>query len=672
MQTAEKKEYVDHISLRDDKEREKLIVAIKTKANTLGLDAKRNIVKLAVKMTADERLEAQKDLNGTPIILQWMYKNIDDKVNEFMFHAFQIACNETYKKIETSLGAQHGALIAQKTYRYLTNNDDVKGNDDNPHRYGSEKASTGTLVLNITYGDSSSGAGHTVSLLLCIDKDCKKSIYLCPSSNDIGTRKPQLTDAEYKKRKEEIDNGASCLAKECGKAAAYSTLDSTISTTPLRTKKDAINDFFDNKAWKLKTYLISHGWQNAIADATVLQPCNQWSNVSCAFAATIGSLRVAFGDRTVQDCTTHEANHLAQVAQNYIDIAAFVSGTEQEIQDVLLRIYCYAQTQPNHVEVENPFKGIGDDQLKQHVEEYRKTHVAAQSNKANAVGMSAPIQQSHDQSALDRGNITSCSNNVEATMPINKQTYIAPPPQINLGDDFSQAQDVINTVQAITPLAGQKDMTEAVAEHARKKNSSTAEQLHSNDASNETPQNQVCVAGASGHDMTETSIGQLPVLVKQHQVPHKEYNNEKVDKIINNTNAQALITPFAGQKDMTKVQLGLFIGKGNDNCEIAATQNITTEQSKKQNQSTPLLSKVFKSCGYLATAGFAACTILTIVGVAIKNDKLKAVGVAGLAVSLLICVASAAVFYKTKEGPSTNLNPYNVENASQHNHQVQI
>ena len=94
--------------------------------------------------------------------------------------------------------------------------------------------------------------------------------------------------------------------------------------------------------------LIKNGWGYALQNAKILQPCNQWSNVSCANASLIGATRVALGDRSVQSYYNLEQSDYTRLAEDYIDIATFIKGDKEEIKNTFRSTYQHVQREGNH------------------------------------------------------------------------------------------------------------------------------------------------------------------------------------------------------------------------------------------------------------------------------------------------------------------------------------
>ena len=145
----------------------------------------------------------------------------------------------------------------------------------------------GQSSVILTHGGNGVTSAHTISVFLKVDKGGEKKIFLCPSSNQIGKTN---------------SNGEKKFITE-------------------ESRQRTIEDigFFTN-------LLRENGWEDALQNATVLQPCIQWSNVSCAFSALVGAIRATFGDRSVQSYHNLECSHNADVAKDYIDIATFIIG----------------------------------------------------------------------------------------------------------------------------------------------------------------------------------------------------------------------------------------------------------------------------------------------------------------------------------------------------------
>jgi hypothetical protein len=312
---------------------------IEEEANKLNIDKANKIVGLAKYLAQDKRLDGfcfkykrdgmlnnltNKDLDGLHSRSYGTLSMIANRVNAVLGLAKDTICDCNTSGLE-----------------YIDLEEEILGNAAQLI-YDNAK---GQALWFLTYG-----GGHTIPVYLEVDKNGNKQIILCSSDNSVGKREPTAKTDNIKQEAEESEACKYVNGQQRIDVINHIILPD-LRGDPLSSDKQFKNDIYE-KIKKIADALDQKGWDDAKKNGSVLQPCCQWSTVSCAFATVIGGLRVFFGDRSVQNYQTHEGNNIHQIAQNYIDIATILNGTDKEVGQALLRIYNYAQAQPGHVEVD--------------------------------------------------------------------------------------------------------------------------------------------------------------------------------------------------------------------------------------------------------------------------------------------------------------------------------
>ena len=378
--------------------------SIEQHANTLGTN--KETVKIAKELVQDKQLE-DIEVNGANIDLNNIVENINNVIDleNIGFSKFSIVlpsggqdeATNSATLLATGVNKRFLSLLLQQNVTDEQTSQIQKGEGNEGYKNfdqlnqaiknlkGTKQTILGQQSIIIT--SSSTSSAHTISILLKVDAQGKKEVFLCLSSNQIAKNKKAPSKTEEEQVKLTATNEANeilddCTNQERGQYVAnqLAELSDAPKFTEKKSREKTIEDigFFAN-------LLHENGWGNALQNAKILQPCNQWSNVSCANASLIGATRVTLGDRSVQSYYNLEQSDYTRLAEDYIDIATFIRGDKEEIKNTLQRTYQHVQREGNHTKTECDQNLVNKLQLKKIAEPEREKQIEGDERMASTL-----------------------------------------------------------------------------------------------------------------------------------------------------------------------------------------------------------------------------------------------------------------------------------------------